>query len=68
MEIFNVQEMLEEDWMANNKTVVKMYNIHRNLLTGDPKSQWDRVYHKMCKRDSWAGVNGQTTTGRCLHL
>ncbi len=36
----------------------------KNLLSGNPQSQWDHVCCKMYKHDSWAGVNGQVTEGR----
>ncbi len=35
-------------------------------MSSNAQSQWDRVCHKMHKRDSWAAVNGQVTKGRHL--
>jgi hypothetical protein len=68
LELSQIQEMLEEARKAHNKSVAKTYKLPRNLLSGDPQSQWDQVCCKLHDRDSWAGVNGQMTTGRhpCL--
>ncbi len=59
VEIAHTQEMLQEAQKAHNKAVAKMYKLLRNLLSGDPKFQWDQVCRTMHERDSWAGVNGQ---------
>jgi hypothetical protein len=64
VEIEQTQAMLQETQKAHNKAIAKTYKLLRNLLSGDLQSQWDRVCHKMHKRDSWAGVNGQVTKGR----
>jgi hypothetical protein len=68
VELVHTQEMLKEGWKAHNKAVVKTYKLLRNLLSGYPQSQWDQVCHEMHERYLWAGVNGQMTTGRHLHL
>jgi hypothetical protein len=64
VEIAHTQEMLQESQKAHNEAVAKIYELLRNLLSGNPQSQWDCVCREMHKRDSWAGVNGQVTTGR----
>jgi hypothetical protein len=46
------------------KTSPKMYGLLRNLLSSDVQSQWERICRKMHKRDLWAGVNRQVTTGK----
>ncbi len=63
LELSQTQERLEEAKKAHNKAVAKTHKLLRNLLSGGPQSQWDRVCHKMHEGDSWAGVNGQMTTG-----
>jgi hypothetical protein len=68
VEIVHTQEMLEEAWKAHNMAVAKMYELLRNILSGDPQSQLDRVCCKMQERDLWTAVNGQMTTGRHPHL
>ncbi len=56
--------MLQEAQKADDKAITESYEQLRNLLSGNAQSQWDRVCHKMHKRDSWAAVNGQVTKGR----
>jgi hypothetical protein len=66
VEIKQSQQMLQEAHKAHDKAIAKLYKQLRNLLSGGAQSQWDRVCHKMHKRDSWAAVNGQVTKGRHL--
>ncbi len=66
VEIEQTQQMLQESQKAHNKAIAKTYEQLRNLLSDDAQSQWDCVFRKMHKRDSWAAVNGQVTKGRCL--
>jgi hypothetical protein len=64
VEIEQTHQMLQEYQKANDKTIAKVYKQLRNLLSGNPRSQWDCVCHKMHERDLWAGVNSQVTKGR----
>ncbi len=64
VEIDQTQQMLEEFQKAHDEAIAKVYQQLRNLLSGNPQSQWDRVCIKMNGRDLWAGVNGQLTKGR----
>ena len=41
------------------KVVVSTYELLRNLLAGEPQSQWDRIVQEMHEHDSWAGVDGK---------
>jgi hypothetical protein len=65
VEIEQTQQMLKEAQKAHDKAITKMYEQLRNLLSSDAQSQWDCICRKMHERDSWAGVNGQVTEGRC---
>jgi hypothetical protein len=65
VEIEQTQQMLQESQKAHDKAITKTYKQLRNLLSGDPQSQWDCVCLKMHKQDSWAAVNGPVTEGRC---
>jgi hypothetical protein len=65
VEIEKTQQMLQEAQKAHDKAIAKVYKQLRNLLSGNPQSQWDPVCRKMHERVSWAGVNGQVTKGRC---
>ncbi len=64
VEIEQTQQMLQEAQKAHDKAITKLYKQLRNLLSGNAQSQWDCVFRKMHKRDSWAAVNGQVTKGR----
>jgi hypothetical protein len=69
VEVIHVQETLKEAWKAHNETTAKMYKFLRNLvLSSNPQTHWDWICCKMPECDSWAGVDGQVTTGRCPHL
>jgi hypothetical protein len=68
VEIEQIQQMLQEFQKAHDEAIIKVYKQLRNLLSGDPQSQWDRVCHKMHDRDLWAGVNSQVTKGRRLQM
>jgi hypothetical protein len=59
--------MLQDSQKAHNKAMAKAFEQLRNLLSCDSQSQWDCVCRKMHKRDSWAGVNGLVSKGRCPH-
>ncbi len=61
VEIEQTQQLLQEAQKQHDKAIAKMYKQLRNLLSGDPQSQWDCVCCEMHKRDSWAGVSGQVT-------
>ncbi len=64
VEIEQTHQMFQEAQKAHDKVIAELYKQLRNLLSGDAQSQWDRICHKMHKRDSWAAVNGQVTEGR----
>jgi hypothetical protein len=64
VEIEQTQQTLQESQKQHDKAIAKTYKQLRNLLSGDPQSQWDCVCCKMHERDSWAGVNNQVTVGR----
>ncbi len=68
MELGQTQEMLKELWKAHNEAFAKIYKLLRNLLSSDPRSQWDQVCHEMHEHNLWDGVNGQMTTERHLRL
>jgi hypothetical protein len=64
LEIKETKKMLQEAQKQHNEAIAKTYKQLRNLLSGDPQSQWDCVCCKMHECDLWAGVNGQVTVGR----
>jgi hypothetical protein len=68
LEIEQTQQMLQEAQKAHDNAIAKTYEQLRNLLSGDAQFQWDSICRKLHERDSWAGVNGQVTKGRCPRL
>jgi hypothetical protein len=66
VEIEQTQQMPQEAQKAHDKPTAESYEQLRNLLSSNSQSQWDHIFRKMHKRDSWAAVNGQVTKGRCL--
>jgi hypothetical protein len=64
LEIKETQKMLQEAQKQHGKAIAKTNKQLRNLLSGDPQSQWDCVCRKMHEHDLWAGVNGQVTLGK----
>ncbi len=64
VEIEQTQQMLQEAQKSHNKAVAKLYEQLRNLLSGDPQSQWDCICRKMHEHNSRAAVSGQVTKGR----
>jgi hypothetical protein len=68
VEIEQTQQMLQEAQKTHDKEITKVYKQLRNLLSGNQQSKWDCVCHEMHERDTWAGVNGQVTKGRCLQM
>ncbi len=68
VEIEQTHQMLQDAQKAHYEAIAKVYKQLRNLLSGNPQSQWDCVCHKMHERDLRAGVNGQVTEGRSLQM
>jgi hypothetical protein len=64
LKIKETQKILQEVQKQHDEAIAKMYKLLMNLLYSDLQSQWDCIFCKMHKRDSWAGVNGQVTIGR----
>jgi hypothetical protein len=56
VEIEQTTQMLQEAQKAHDKTIAKLCEQLRNLLSGNAQSQWDCVCCKMHEHDSWAAV------------
>ncbi len=65
VEIEQTQQLLQDFQKAHDEAIAKVYKQLQNLLSGNPQALWGRVCREMHKHDSWAGVNGQVTEGRC---
>jgi hypothetical protein len=53
------QELLSTANKHYNEAVGATYKLLRNLLPGEPQTQWDCIVQEMHKRDSWAGADGK---------
>jgi hypothetical protein len=47
VEIEQTQQLLQDFQKAYDEAIAKVYEQLRNLLPGNPQSQWDRVCHKI---------------------
>ncbi len=47
-----------------NKAVGATYELLRNLLAGEPQTQWNCIVQEMHECDSWAGANGERHDGK----
>ena len=63
-ELKQTQEMLELAQKEHEKAIAQVYEFLRNLLSGDPQAQWDRICREMHERDSWAALNGAKHEGK----
>ncbi len=64
LEIEHTQQMLQEAQKAHDKAITKMYELLKNLPSGDAQIKWDGVCCMMHTCDSWAGVNNKVNKGR----
>jgi len=58
------QELLSTASKQYNEAVGATYELLRNLLAGEPQTQWDRIVREMHERDSWAGADGERHNGK----
>lgn len=68
-EATNAEKTLTQEIFATAKkqyeeAVGATYELLRNLLAGEPQTQWDRIVREMHERDSWAGPNGEKQDGK----
>ncbi len=45
------------------EVIATTYEVVRNLLAGEPLTQWDRIVREMHESDLWAGPDGKEHTG-----
>ena len=58
------QELLSTASKQYNEAVGATYELLRNLLAGEPQTQWDRIVREMHERGSWAGADGERHNGK----
>jgi hypothetical protein len=57
------QDILNNAKKQNAEAIAATYEVMRNLLPGDPQTQWDRIVKEMHEGDSWAGPDGKEHEG-----
>jgi hypothetical protein len=57
------QKGLKSDVEVFLKAVQKPFDLIRQLLSGEARTQWDKIVKEMFDRDTWMGVNGKTHDG-----
>ncbi len=60
------QDIFKDSKAKYVKAIEATYEVMRNLLAGDPQTQWDRIIKEMHEGDSWAGPDGKEHQGSCL--
>jgi hypothetical protein len=60
------QEIFKDSKAKYAKAIEATYEVMRNLLAGDPQTQWDRIVKEMHQSDSWAGPDGKEHQGSRL--
>jgi hypothetical protein len=58
------QELLSTASKQYNEAVGATYELLRNLLAGEPQTQWDCIVREMHERGSWAGADGERHNGK----
>jgi hypothetical protein len=56
-------EILKTAKEQYGEVIATTYEVVRNLLAGEPLTQWDRIVREMHESDSWAGPDGEEHTG-----
>jgi len=61
LELEGTEKLVSEAKAEFLKAVQKPFNLVRQLLIGEARTQWDKIVTKeMFHRDTWVGVNGKT--------
>jgi hypothetical protein len=56
-------EILRNAKEQYHEVIATTYEVVRNLLAGEPLTQWDRIVCEMHESDSWAGPDGKENDG-----
>jgi len=66
LELEETEKLVSEAKAEFLKAVQKPFDLVRQLLIGEARTQWDKIVTKMFDRDTWVGVNGKTHEGPCM--
>jgi len=66
LELEETEKLVSEAKAEFLKAVQKPFDLVRQLLIGEARTQWDKIVKEMFDRDTWVGVNGNTHEG--LHM
>jgi hypothetical protein len=61
------KEILKAKKSYANTETQKTYKMFRCFVVGNPRTQWDKIVHKMHTKDPWIGVNGSSNKRICIH-
>ena len=61
LELEGTEKLVSEAKAEYLKAVLKPFDLVRQLLIGEARTQWEKVVTEMFDRDSLTGVNGKTT-------
>jgi len=63
LELEETEKLVSEAKAEFLKAVQKPFDLVRQLLIGEGRTQWDKIIKEMFDRDTWVGVNGKTHEG-----
>ena len=63
LELEGTEKLVSEAKAEFVKAVQKPFDLIRQLLIGEARTQWDKIVKEMFDRDTWMGVNGKTHDG-----
>ena len=63
LELEGTEKLVSEAKAEFLKAVLKPFDLVRQLLIGEARTQWDKIVKEMFDRDTWTGVNGKTHDG-----
>jgi hypothetical protein len=63
LELEGTEKLVSEAKAEFLKSVQKPFNLVRQLLIGEARTQWDKIIKEMFDHDTWVGVNGKTHDG-----
>ena len=63
LELEGTEKLVSEAKAEFFKAVQKPFDLVRQLLIGEARTQWDKIVKEMFDRDTWVGVNGKTHDG-----
>ena len=63
LELEETKQLVSDAKAEFLKAMQKPFDLVRQLIIGEARTQWDKVVSEMFNRDTWEGVNGKTYQG-----